>query len=170
MPRPTPQERFIKFVQVPGYGTGCWLWRGKRTKDPGGDYGRFWVEGKEVSAHRWAYENILGVCILPEYVLDHVACDNPPCVNPFHMKLSTNRANVLRGNGPSAINARKTFCACGQPYTPYFTKAGRYYHRRCESCSKVKARRQRRLRSDNPSAVVPRVLSTFKAVDQFPLN
>jgi hypothetical protein len=55
--------------------------------------------------------------IPPNRQLDHL-CRNPQCVNPKHLDLVSHRENVLRGIGFYAINARKTHCPQGHPYTP----------------------------------------------------
>jgi hypothetical protein len=113
---------FWKFVQFDG---DCWLWTGHRDKRLG--YGMYsWRlpkgnkphAGKSVqtTAHKYAYELIFGK--IPNGLeLDHL-CRNRPCINPFHMELVTHQINVLRGNAPSAINARKVVCKYGHELTP----------------------------------------------------
>ncbi len=88
----------------------CWLFTG-----PVGDgYGRIWVNGQRKYAHVAAYEQIHGH--VPEgLVIDHL-CRNRSCVNPAHLEPVTNRENVLRGNGITAVNARKTHCVHGHPF------------------------------------------------------
>lgn len=44
--------------------------------------------------------------------LDHL-CRNIACANPEHLEPVTQRENVLRGVGPTAINAAKTTCIHG---------------------------------------------------------
>jgi hypothetical protein len=89
----------------------CWLWSGGTTKG----YGRVWWQGRVASAHRLAYESIVG--IVPDgYELDHV-CRNRHCVRPEHLKAVDHRTNVVLGTGPSAINHAKVCCPKGHPYT-----------------------------------------------------
>lgn len=74
----------------------CWLWTGT---DNGNNYGRFYLDGKQVYAHRYSYELANGK--VPEGLhLDHVVkkgCTSTLCVNPGHLEPVTNRENALRG-------------------------------------------------------------------------
>lgn len=76
---------------------GCWEWQGTLTS---GGYGRFDIEGRTVSAHRYAYESRIGP-IPPRLVIDHL-CRNPPCVRPDHLEPVTTIQNTLRGDAPWA--------------------------------------------------------------------
>lgn len=77
--------------------SGCWLWMrlGRR------GYGSFRVNGRMETPHRvsWAYHCGPipdGLCVLHH-------CDNPPCVNPAHLRLGTQLDNAAdreaRGRG-----------------------------------------------------------------------
>lgn len=81
----TAKDRFQKkFLVTPG----CWLWlRGKRN-----GYGQFDLKGKTVSAHRASYEFYVGK--IPDGLRVLHKCDNPPCINPDHLFLGTDRDNV----------------------------------------------------------------------------
>ncbi len=77
-----------------------------------GGYGQFGVRaGKVVRSHRFAYRELRGK-IPEELVIDHL-CRVRHCVNPWHLELVTTRENILRGEGASARNARKTHCDNG---------------------------------------------------------
>lgn len=140
------------------FGSSCWEWRG--AFHPNG-YGRFCLR-KSVSApaHRHVYELLVAPVPKP-LVMDHL-CRNIRCVNPDHLQPVTNRENLLRGVGPSAVNARKTHCSKGHPYTEENTwrspnaasKAGR----QCRTCNRLKQRAlKRRRRAERlAQAEVPR--------------
>jgi len=58
-------------------------------------------------SHRWAYKAMVGE-IPPGLCVDHM-CNNPPCVNPYHMQLVTHHVNVrlmfARGRGRNILMA-----------------------------------------------------------------
>lgn len=115
----------------------CWLWRASHTAK---GYAQFYCEhggvaGKRVTTgHRAAYEHFVGP--VPEgLVLDHEACSNRGCVNPYHLAPKTHRANILRGVGASARNAAKTHCPAGHPYNAENTLCSRK-GRQCRACQR----------------------------------
>ena len=70
--------------------SGCWEWLGSRT-DCG--YGRLWVfSSKKTLAHRLSYDLLVGDIPESTLVLHH--CDNPPCWNPNHLFLGTQKDNM----------------------------------------------------------------------------
>lgn len=87
---------------------GCWEWVGCRIWN---GYGRVRNGKRPVLAHRRIYRLLVGP-IPRGKVLDH-SCRNRPCVNPAHLRPMTGKENVLLGQGPTAINARKTHCIRG---------------------------------------------------------
>ncbi len=91
--------------------TGCWLWRGATGT---GGYGRVKLRGKSRGPHEVAFELYRGP-IPPGLELDHIVCDTPRCINPWHVEPATHRANVMRGRGACAQNARRADCAKGHP-------------------------------------------------------
>ena len=98
MPRDTSSytdrdvERFLsKIVKSPD----CWVWGAgsfKRVKKMPGRYGGFWLDGRMRYAHRVAWEVFVGE-IPPGMNVLH-RCDNPPCCNPDHLFLGTQKDNV----------------------------------------------------------------------------
>lgn len=122
----------------------CWTWRGKYIHN---GYGQMWQKRirKSVYAHRYAYEQFVGP--IPDGLqLDHL-CRNRGCVNPAHLEPATNRVNVLRGMGPTALNARKTHCKRGHPLVPenlYILAGpsrGGYVSRECKTCNNLRRRK-----------------------------
>jgi len=108
--------------------TGCWIWTGAKTNG----YGRI-SRGRHarISAQRHVWEAVNGA-VPQEKMLDHL-CRVRACVNPSHLEVVTNKENVLRGVGPSAVAARKTTCDLGHPLVPYKKPATRAF-RHCQIC------------------------------------
>jgi hypothetical protein len=131
-------ERFMSKVEKSP--DGCWIWIGSIA--PNG-YGKFSVEKNKVrkcfNAHRWAYEYFVGP-IRAGLTLDHL-CRNRRCVNPSHLEPVTIRENLIRGEGVSAVNIRKTHCPKGHPLVDSpFPSHQRGQHRYCPVCSRSRKR------------------------------
>lgn len=115
---------------------GCWPWTGYCNGD---GYGIFNPQrGVKYRAHRFAYELFVGM--IPEgLTVDHL-CKNRRCCNPLHMELVTRGENALRGEGPCAMNARKTHCMHGHEFTPQNTRI-KPEGRECRACDRERHRR-----------------------------
>lgn len=114
--------------------SGCWETDlSKTTKG----YARIRVSRTtRTDAHRIVYEAVFGP--IPEaLVIDHL-CRNRGCVNPQHMEAVESRENTLRGEGPSAQNARKTHCPRDHEYTPENTYISPKGKRSCRTCLRAR--------------------------------
>lgn len=123
------QEEFWRRIERDN-STGCWLWTGAQAK---GGYGRFNYQGKRWQAHRVAYTLTFGPVPLDK-VLDHFECNNPPCCNPWHLRITNIAANV--GRSPESViakNARKTHCPAGHSYAEHGFRNNRG-QRQCRVC------------------------------------
>ncbi len=130
-------EKFLERVE-PEPNSGCWLWIG-HVNDNG--YGLFHLNGRNVRAHRFAYEHYRGP--VPEGLdLDHL-CRNRACCNPDHLEAVTRQINIKRG----AIGS-KTHCVRGHEFTKENTGTRterRHGGRYCRACAREKEQRRRDL-------------------------
>jgi hypothetical protein len=115
-----------------GKANECWLWTAAKSVE---GYGLFHVPalGRMVRAHRFSW-TVTGRTIPNGMQLDHL-CRTPSCVNPAHLELVTSRENTLRGNGPSAKNAKKELCPRGHAYSGVRSRK-----RRCGECERSQDR------------------------------
>lgn len=124
----------------------CWLWQGAILSN---GYGWFRWAGSKY-AHRVAYELHYGS--LPNGLdIYHPICGVRHCVRPSHLEAAPQRTVVLRGKGPASINAKKTHCIRGHPFSAQNTrithKRGRA-GRTCLICARAAAKRYHQKRRD----------------------
>ena len=81
-------ERYLAKVDRRGP-DDCWPWTGK-VQEHG--YGVFWDGTREVRAHRWGHEALVGP--IPEGQIIRHRCDVRVCQNPAHWQLGTQADNV----------------------------------------------------------------------------
>ena len=130
----------------------CWLWTG--AKDAKG-YGHIHYNGRSRKAARVVYEMEVGP-IRDGLLLLH-SCDNPPCVNPAHLRPGTQSENMTecaeRGRNKAYLLS-KSSCLRGHPMSGenlYVDPRGR---RVCRGCMRIsdlayKARRLAALGQEN---------------------
>ena len=127
----TAEQRFWPKVDFTGSPIGCWVWLA--AKDPNG-YGRFQIgttnKSNVVLAHRFA----VGITDRKNNCVIYHKCDNPPCVNPNHLRVGSQIDNMkdaaqkgrLGGHGWSIkVNGRSLCKSCLQVRT----------HKPIKSCS-----------------------------------
>lgn len=123
--------------------TGCWEWTAAR--NPWG-YGKLKdpVSKRILGAHRVAYMAWVGDFDEELFVLH--SCDNPPCINPEHLRLGTHEENMrdVRARRRHA-NTLKTHCSKGHEYTAENTRLERGGSaRRCRTCRTESESRRRK--------------------------
>lgn len=123
--------------------SGCWLWQGSFNDD---GYGVFTVymppssavRKRKRVAHRLMYELVIGE-VDSALTLDHL-CRVRAYVNPEHLEPVTRVENILRGIGPTAVNARKDECVHGHALTEDNIYRSRSGSRHCRECALRRAR------------------------------
>ncbi len=124
--------------------TGCWTWTGRLDR---GGYGKIQHDGRTRQVHRLAAE-LMAAPFDPGLTIDHL-CRNRACWNPAHLEAVSNRTNILRGVGPTAMNAAKTHCVNGHELTPDNIRrrpGDRAHHRECLACHRARERARRKAR------------------------
>ncbi len=118
--------------------TGCWLWGGPVNAKGYGMHS-YRRDGKwtVTTAHRAVYGMLRGI-VPRNLVTDHL-CRVRSCVNPDHIRVVTDRENVLFNSvGKAAQNHAKSCCPkCSREYTAESRMRGgkQSQHRRCRPCN-----------------------------------
>lgn len=133
--------------------TPCWIWTGGVN---GNGYGKLYrprnggVQKYDL-VHILSYRMAHGA-VREGFVVDH-RCSRRLCFNPDHLEAVTGLVNTLRGQGPTAINARKTECKRGHKLPETRNARG---SRECLECRRERSRR--RVDKDNHSGTLAGVV------------
>ena len=149
-----PVGRFLCMVSVAN--SCCWEWQGCLNEK---GYGLFFHDNY-YRAHRFSYEYYNNAIIPEGLTIDHL-CRNRKCVNPKHLEIVTNKENVLRGVGLTAINAKVTHCPYGHPYdseNTYITVDGRRNCKQCHRDSDAKWRHNRKVLTPQTAKYVEAII------------
>jgi hypothetical protein len=134
-------RRFLRKFSLPDE-NACWEW--KAYLNPA-YYGQFrlrnYKHGLDLATRvimTWLYGPIQATL-----VVDHMMCNNPPCINPQHLHITSQRENLLRSDQTLAGKCiRKTHCPQGHAYSFMNTRIS--YKRGCpgRTCRKCDAIKQ----------------------------
>ena len=121
----------------------CIEWNGLRFST---GYGRLTnserIRTGHLSAHRWIYEQFYGPIPPGLFVLHK--CDNPPCVNPTHLRAGTPGDNIRDASAKGRLyNQKLTVCQRGHTFDDANTsRLGRQQKRNCRTCWNDRQRRR----------------------------
>ncbi len=142
-PLPKPSKAALRRmwfkISIPD---ACWEWKGSIKKcgyasdiSIDGSRGR---KGEGYLPHRLMY-HWFKHDIPVGMTIDHL-CNNPKCVNPDHMEISTHSANVSRAH-------KRAYCKRGHPQTPdnRYTSPGSGMSR-CRPCMNTSRKERRKVK------------------------
>lgn len=114
----------------------CWLWTGAQKID---GYGTCYYKGTNHQAHRVSWELLRGPIAPGLFVLHE--CDNPPCVNPEHLKVGTQKQNMqdcARRGRLALLHKHKPFCSRGHRMEGENLKVDDRGHHICRECCRIR--------------------------------
>jgi hypothetical protein len=121
----TNKDPNTRFMQKVDFRAGqCWLWTGAKSHG----YGSFYINGRLVRAHRYAYTLFVGS--IPEGMDLHHICNVTDCVNPKHLEPLSSKDHMEKTPG-IWHNRYKNQCPKGHPYDSLYQG-----QRKCRECNK----------------------------------
>lgn len=102
--RPTslPEEEYLSWYGWDVTESGCWEFKGPR--DAAG-YGRTARESGDYLAHRMSYTQNIGP--IPDELHVLHSCDNPPCINPDHLRVGSHQENMQDKVGRGRVRPKR---------------------------------------------------------------
>ena len=164
--KPQPvQNRILRRVDTTDPGK-CWIWQGTPGPKGYGSVNRGTRSEGTVYIHRAIYEALVGPLNSADQ-LDHVChtealtagtcaggptCVHRRCVNPAHLEPVSGHENLLRGNTLPGINARKTHCTRGHPYSGENLIRRSNGKRECRACRRIYRQQSQERRAEGGGA------------------
>ncbi len=131
----THLERFNQKYQI--VKSGCWEWQFGLTSN---GYGKFTFFGKTEIASRVSYMLFIDDGLNGRFDFVCHKCDNPKCVNPFHLFLGTPKDNTQ-----DALKKGR----CRKPF-PHPSDAWYKHHGcRCLECKEIHSKAAKKIRDSN---------------------
>ena len=117
-----------------GVATECWNWQVRAPWH----YGVYYRNGWACAAHRVAYALTYGE--VPRGLVVMHTCDNPPCVNPAHLRLGTHSDNMQNAAAKNRLGIRCLVCRICKKWV----KVGKLQGTACWSCTYNEMKQQRK--------------------------
>lgn len=141
-------------------GDDCWIWSGATNRH---GYGQIRIDGRNVAAHRLAWEFEHGP--IPEGMNVLHSCDNPPCIRGAHLWLGTMADNsqdmASKGRWRNQFTDGQSNAHCVPGHQDFRVISGR---RRCVLCDRQrKSRYKARQITKRPPRLCPVCSSAFPA-------